>query len=73
MEHPVQHAVEQASGPLTYAGAAATVTWGLTADQWTAIGVIVGITFTVLTFAVNWFYRHRMWKASHLHSRKTDR
>jgi hypothetical protein len=61
-DHPIQQAVEQASGTLTYVGATGTVVWGLTSDQWTAIGVVIGIAFTVATFAINWYYRHKTWK-----------
>ncbi len=61
-EHPIQHAIEQASGPATYLGAGTTVIWGLTADEWTAVGIIVGLLFTAATFCVNWVYQHKRLK-----------
>ena len=63
----VQDAAEQLAGPATYVGATGTVIWGLTADEWTAIGVIVGVVFTLATFCLNWYYRHKSWK--HLRTR----
>lgn len=66
-DHSIQHAVEQSSGTLTYIGAGSTIVWGLTADQWTSVGIIVGIAFTVATFGINWYYRHKTLK---LHQNK---
>lgn len=71
-DHPIQHAVEQASGPATYFGASLTALWGLTADQWTAIGVLIGVIFTAASFAVNWVYQHkRLQETKRYHDKKS--
>ncbi len=73
VEDSLQHVVAQVTSPATYVGAASTVIWGLTADQWVAAGVIIGGVFTAATFAVNWYYKHKTWKDYHIHRRKSDR
>lgn len=64
-QQSIQNIIEQTSGTATYVGATGTLIWGLSADEWTAIGVIIGLVFTAATFVVNWIYRHKTWKALH--------
>lgn len=55
----IQHVADVSSTPATYAASAFTVIAGLTINEWVAIG---GLTLGLLTFAVNWYYKHKHFK-----------
>ena len=58
----VPHMAEVTSTPATYVASAVTVWAGLTLNEWLAVsGIILG----VLTFAVNWYYKHKEYKRKH--------
>jgi len=48
-----------AAAKATYVGGGGTALFGLTLNE---VGVVIGVLFTVATFAVTWYYRHRHYK-----------
>lgn len=61
-QESVQHVAEVTSTPMTYLASAGTILAGLTLDEWQAIGVAGGLILGTLTFAVNWWYKHKHYK-----------
>ena len=45
--------------PATYLAAGGTVFMGLNVQEWGIVGVIVGIVFTVLTYATTFYFKRR--------------
>jgi hypothetical protein len=58
----MKHMSKLASGA-AYGASAGTVANGLltrlSPDEWSTIGVIVGIFVALLTFAINWYYKRK--------------
>lgn len=42
-----------------YVGGTTALVFGLTADEWSVVGIIGGLLLGVLGFVVNWIYRAR--------------
>lgn len=58
----MQHVADVSSSPTTYAASVGSIIAGLTLDEWQAVGVMGGLILASLTFAVNWYYRHKHYK-----------
>ena len=56
MPHNTLHTTEQVATTASYSASGVAVFFGLTVDEWGIIGVLVGITLGIATFAFNiWF------------------
>ena len=45
--------------PLVAAAAAQDIYFGLTLNEWSVLGIIVGILTTLAGFLVSWYYQHQ--------------
>lgn len=51
--------VEHGITPTTYASGITTMFLGLNVEQWGILACVVGIVFTVLTYATNVYFKHK--------------
>ena len=46
----------------SYAASGSTIYLGLTVETWGFVAILIGIFFTIATFAVHWWYREQLLK-----------
>jgi uncharacterized membrane protein len=56
-EQATEAAVTKAATAAQYVGSGGALVFGLTANQWSVLGIIAGIVIALLGFLVNWYYR----------------
>lgn len=55
----LQHVAEVSSVPMTYAASAGSIVFGLSTDEWQAVGVIGGLIIAVLTYATSCYFKRQ--------------